>query len=227
MMQAFKYGHNTKQILHDIANDRGVSRLIVIMRHSERHYDHDNAINEPFMGLTESGKALACEWGAALPAGTAVGFFSSYIGRCIETAYLMDKGYVRQGGETRHNTLEQTLSPYYVRDVHRLFKDYTTEAGFFRQWFAGDIQTDIIAPPKTIAQDMAGFLKQQVSAENSGAPRLSIGITHDWNLYVARHHLLGLAYDAHGKVEYLDGIAVYEKGGQVYVVAHGTEPMEI
>lgn len=227
MTEALEYGDTTRRLLEETIKAGDVSRMLVIMRHSARHYDHENPINEPFMGLTEEGKAISHDWGAALPKGMTVGFYSSFIGRCIETAYLIDKGYVRQGGETRHNIIEKTLSPYYVRDAGRLFQDYMTEAAFFQQWFAEEIPESIIDHPGDIARELAGFCVERLVSGGPDTPGMDIGITHDWNLYVIRQYLLGVPFAQQGKVEYLDGVVVYQQGGYFYLMTDGCAPKEL
>jgi len=54
------------------------------------------ARKEPFMGLTDVGKSFALELGKSLPAKLMPRLFSSTFGRCIETAYLIDKGYTHK-----------------------------------------------------------------------------------------------------------------------------------
>ncbi|WP_408622811.1 histidine phosphatase family protein [Desulfosudis oleivorans] len=193
------------------------------MRHSARRYAEHPA-GEPFMELTEEGKEIAHAWGKALPPGAPVSFFSSFIGRCIETAYLIDKGHVAAGGQTRHTVIEETLSPYYVRNAHRFLEVCKTLSDFFTQWFAGRISPEIIDHPSDIAGRMAGFWHHRLDTGSTGEKTVDICITHDWNLFVAREYLLGLAHDAHGDVAYLDGVVVFEEKGKRYIVSPDNDP---
>lgn len=227
MTDVASYGESTRQLMTETLSNPEVSGVMVIMRHSARHYDHENPINEPFMGLTETGKEISHAWGIGLPSGLTVGFYSSFIGRCIETAYLIDKGYVRQGGDTRHNIIEKTLSPYYVRDAQGLFKDYIMDADFFGKWFAGEIPAAIIDHPETIAADMRDVCVTRLKAGSGTNCSLDICVTHDWNLYVLRQHFLGLHYEAHGKVGYLDGVVIFQKDGRFFIAAPGGVPREM
>jgi len=203
---------------------KGVTRGMIVLRHAARHYDSDNPLNEPFMGLTEEGKNMAFDWGRRFPINTCLNFFSSNIGRCIETAYLIDKGYAAAGGRTRTNVIESTLSPFYVRDVRRLFETYFNESDFFPQWFAGDIPSDVISPPEKIARTQRSFWEQRLEDESQSVEGWDIGVTHDWNLYVLRYCFLGLPYEVQKKVDYMDGVIVYREKAGCRITAPGLAP---
>ena len=223
MTTAQPYGLAMARLLADLYNRPGTSRLVAVMRHSARRYAEHPA-GEPFMELTEEGKEIAHAWGKALAPGAPVSFFSSFIGRCIETAYLIDKGHVAAGGQTRHAVIEKTLSPYYVRNAHRFLEVCKTLSDFFAQWFAGRISSEIIDHPSDIAGQMAGFWHHRLDTGSTGEKAVDICITHDWNLFVAREYLLGLAHDAHGDVAYLDGVVVFEEKGKRYIVSPDSDP---
>lgn len=223
--ESVRYGIRTRRLVEAFLHD-GTMRGVVVLRHSARHYDTDNPINEPFMGLTEEGKQLSFEWGKALPPVRHLNFFSSFIGRCIETAYLMDKGYVAAGGTTSHNMIELTLSPFYVKDALRLFDEYIKNADFLPAWFNRDVPADIIDPPEQVAVTMQHFWKKRFS-DNAFADHLDICVTHDWNLYVLQWYFLGVPSEKREKVEYLDGLIVYKDEQQFYIAAPGYEPRKL
>ncbi|MFZ5563598.1 MAG: histidine phosphatase family protein [Thermodesulfobacteriota bacterium] len=227
MTAAQPYGHSMARLLNDLYGRERVSRLVVVMRHSARRYAEHPA-GEPFMELTEEGKDMAYAWGRALPLGAPVSFFSSFIGRCIETAYLIDKGHVAAGGRTRHPVIERTLSPYYVRNASRFLEVCKTFSDFFGQWFAGRISPDIIDPPSDIARQMNVFWNRRLdnTLDDTGKT-VDICVTHDWNLFVAREYLLGLAHDAHGDVAYLDGVIVFEEDRKRYIVSPDSTPVAL
>ena len=221
-----QYGLPMARLLNDLYHNGDVSRLVVVLRHSARRYAQ-NPASEPFMELTEEGKALAYAWGERLPQGAPVSFFSSFIGRCIETAYLIDKGHVAAGGRTRHAAIEKTLSPYYVRNPHRFLETCKTLSDFFAQWFAGRISPEIIDPPADIARQMAGFWHNRLDANGESGKTIDICVTHDWNLFVAREHVLGLIHDAHGDVAYLDGLIIFEEKKNRYIVSPDSPPLAL
>ncbi len=215
-------GAETRQLVETMINN-GMERGLVVLRHSARHYDMDNPLNEPFMGLTEDGKQLAYQWTRSLPPGLCLNFFSSFIGRCIETAYLMDKGYVAAGGRTVSNMLEPSLSPFYVRDALQLYETYLKGGEFLPTWLNGAVPADIIDPPEQVAKTMSDFWAKRLS--NNDVPgQVDICITHDWNLYVLRWHFLKVSLEKGGKVDYLDGMIVFKEKKDYFVTAPGLDP---
>ncbi len=219
------YGTETRQLVETFL-DKRTTRGLVVLRHSVRHYDTDNPINEPFMGLTEEGKQLSYRWGRSLSLNKRLNFFSSFIGRCIETAYLMDKGYVAGGGVASNNVLEPTLSPFYIRDALRLFEKYLKEPGFLPAWFNRAVPPDIIDPPEQVAETMLGFWEKRLF-EATASDQMDICVTHDWNLYVLRWYFLGIPPDSPEKVDYLDGLVVFRERKNCYVAASGLDPREL
>ncbi len=219
------YGINTIQTIKKLHKD-GINRFSVIMRHSARHYDTD--INmEPFMGLTEEGKEVSLQVGANLPDGFNVRLFSSYIGRCIETAYLIDKGYSRKNGKTETNRQVKDISPFYINDFQKaidlIIKQDTPT--FIRNWIDGKISTDIIQDAKKTAEKMFACMVDRLkqTRENS----IDIFISHDWNMYLIKEFGLGLAHEEYGLIEYLEGVVVYTKNGEMYIANHQTEPKRV
>lgn len=194
------------------------------MRHSERYYDLDNPVREPFMNLTETGKDLSFKFGEQLPGGMVVRVFSSFIGRCIETAYLIDKGYTSTGGKTRSNTVELLLSPFYAKNPAQILKMFLESGSshFIRAWLDGDYSSEVIDHPKDSAQKMIGFARTAL-AEPLEA-HIDILITHDWNLYLVKEVFLGLRHEDAGKIEYLEGVILYAQGSDVNIINHQAGP---
>lgn len=201
--------------------ESGANRISLIMRHAARKYDSDFR-KEPFLGLTEEGKQSALEFGRYLPPGFELRLFSSYIGRCIETAYLMDKGYSMSGGATRIPEIEEKLAPFYIIDIKKILSMASTYDvfSFIRKWIDGDIPEDVIMSPYSASFHMLEFLKQLLGSEK---PAINICITHDWNMYLIREIFLGLMQEDAGEVAFLEGIAIYEKGGELYIAGKGVE----
>ncbi len=218
------YGSATAQLVNHLCQSK-VRRKLIIMRHSARHYDLDNPVREPFLGLTPQGKDLSCQWGRQLPTGLHLHFFSSFISRCIETTYLIDKGYVAGGGTTEHTVIENSLAPYYVRDAVRLLENHLRGSDFYADWFGGQIPAEIIDHPRDVAKRMRQFWDKRLSRPEDKTDSLDICVTHDWNVYVILEAFFGLDPEAYGKVEYLDGAAVFQDRGQCYIEAPGHPPV--
>lgn len=203
----------------------GATHIAIIMRHSHRFFDMDNT-REPFMGLTPEGQAMAYDAGTRLPPDITPCFYSSVFGRCIETAFLMDKGFFNTHGRpTPHNRSLEILSPFYVQDL-TLAVDMMQEMGsdhFLRAWFNGDIHKSIMMPARQAAEKMIHFLHETAGALSS--EQVCLCVSHDWNLYPIKEFMLGLTPEASGPVGYLEGILVYFKGGDWHLEAVSPDPV--
>lgn len=217
------YGSKTLKAILQL-HQQGIEHISVIMRHSERHYDPDNPVREPFMSLTETGKDLALKFGDQLPSDKVVRAYSSFIGRCIETAYLIDKGHVSKGGDTRTNAVELYLSPFYAGNPGEILKTFL-EAGssnFLRAWIDGEYSSEIIDNPKDSACKIIDFAK--ATLENTTEDHIDVLITHDWNLYLVKEVFLGLRHEEAGNVEYLEGVVLYKENEDFFIANHQAAP---
>jgi hypothetical protein len=86
-------GQDTLDVMNDLRN-QGIDSFSIIMRHSNRRYDLEGLQGEASFGLTNEGKELAYEFGKDLPTDSVMRLFSSFAARCIETAYLIEKGNI-------------------------------------------------------------------------------------------------------------------------------------
>ena len=216
-------GGQTLDIIHCL-HEQGIRKIAVIMRHSERHYDKENPVREPFMNLTEPGKDFSLKFGEQLPPEMVVRAFSSFIGRCIETAYLIDKGYTEKGGKTKSSIVELFLSPFYAKNPVEILKTFV-EAGslsFIRSWLDGDFSSELIDNPKDSAQKIVGVAQEKLM--ESLEDHIDIFVSHDWNLYLVKEVFLGLKHEDYGKIEYLEGVVLYPQNGNIYITNHQAEP---
>lgn len=219
------YGRKTISLINELHN-QGITRFSVIMRHSARHYDEDVQM-EPFMPLTSEGKTFAKNYGAMLPAGLSARFFSSYIGRCIETAYLVDKGFTtHKSGNTTSNTVSKDISPFYIVDFTKLITIILEQetSVFIRNWINGKLPETTIMSAKTSVDRMLSFMTKnfQELPENS----IDISVTHDWNIYLLKELGLGLKHEDNGAIDYLEGLVLFEKEGDIYLANHQSEPQK-
>ncbi len=216
----------TLTIINDLLS-KGVEKISVIMRHSARHF-HKTVQMEPFMGLTETGKDYAMEFGATLPNTPGPIFFSSHFGRCIETAYLMDKGYTHKHCRFNgHNTLALELAPFYIKDMTKAFTafDQMGNDTFLRAWFNKELPREMMQDSEEAADVLLGFMTDRLDRLEPG--QIALCVSHDWNLYPLREHKLDLAFEEHGKVEFLESVVVFEQGGKNFIMNHQREPREI
>lgn len=224
-MSELVYGGATVEVIKNLV-DRGIKKMSVMMRHSARQYDPKHPEREPFMLLTEEGKEFAFQMGKALPTGFTIHFFSSFVARCIETAYLLDKGYTTNQGLTVHNQADKYFSPSYIKkhfDLLPIMEEQSSN--FIRYWFEGNISPEIIDPLDVAATDIVNMLKTRLSEAPDG--QINLGVTHDWNIYPVKEHFMGLKHEDIGKIEYLEGVVVYEEQGQTYIVNHQKKAIAI
>ncbi|MCF8044327.1 MAG: histidine phosphatase family protein [Desulfarculaceae bacterium] len=226
-----KYEINSRQtleMLNKLSSDP-VDGLCVLMRHSERNY-HENAAMEPFMGLTENGKNAAVDLGAALPASIEPAIFSSHFGRCIETAYLIDKGFTRQGGRFGSlPVISSDLSPFYIRHIKkaiRMVEDMTPDR-FLRAWFNREIPETVMEDPRQAALRITSFLKDHLDHRENSRQSFSICITHDWNIFPVREYIMDLSHEKNGPIGYLDAIFLFRKEGRYFMASRQKEPVEV
>ncbi|MDD9304311.1 MAG: histidine phosphatase family protein [Desulfobacter sp.] len=207
--------------------DRGVKKMSVILRHSDRYYPKD-ARMEPFMGLTDPGKSYALDLGRALPDHITPQLFSSHFGRCIETAYLIDKGFTLSHGSLLDHVITQdTLAPFYINDIEQalgLMQDCGSQQ-FIRNWFDNTIDQTIMEPPEKTADILTAYMIQRLSELETG--QVAFCVSHDWNIFPIKEFKLGLAHEGAGDVGYLDGVIFFEENGQVYAETFQTDPVAI
>ena len=220
-----KMRHQETLNLINQLKDDGVEKMAVIMRHSHRYFGEDSA-KEPFLGLTEEGKAHAFELGTWLPLTLQPRFFSSFFGRCIETAFVMDKGYIKAHGIfCDHNILANELAPFYVKDLTRAV-DMMSEVGtpaFLRSWFNFEIDDTIMCNPEQTADTISDFLVSRLNALSSG--EMAICVSHDWNLFPLKEFKLGLTHEDYGTVGFMEGVIVFEKEGEHYMTNYQSPPV--
>ena len=205
----------------------GIDRMALILRHSHRHFGQDSA-KEPFLGLTKAGKAHAFELGTWLPASLRPCFFSSVFGRCIETAYLMDKGYAHAHGTALdHNVLAFPLAPFYVKDMPKsleLLSRLKTPA-FLRAWFNNEIDESIMENPHQTTRIITDFLKERLTRLNTG--EIAICISHDWSLFPLKEFKLNQPHETWGTIGFMEAVAVYEKNDRSFMAGCQGEPVQL
>ncbi len=205
--------------------DDGIDKFVVMMRHSDRYFSEDAAM-EPFMGLTEKGKDYALLLGENLPLTPSPRFFSSYFGRCIETACIMDKGYSKKYGRFNgHNVLNADLSPFYIKNIKNALKmvNETGSNEFLRKWFNNDISEQTMENPAKTADIISTCLKNRLKELNS--KEIAICVSHDWNLFPLKEYKLGLKHEDFGAVGFLESVIVFENKGNYYITNYQKEPV--
>ncbi len=207
--------------------DDGIQKISVIIRHSDRFFPKE-ARMEPFMGLTDAGKSFALELGKSLPANPVPKLFSSTLGRCIETAYLIDKGYTQQHRTpVPHNITSDHLAPFYIKDIEKAIHLVEAQGSerFIRSWFDNKIDDGVMENPEKTSAILSEYMTDRLKLLNGN--EIAVCVSHDWNIFPLKEFKLGLAHETKGDVGYLDGVVFYEKEGQYFVTSFQCDPQPI
>ncbi|MCK5163543.1 MAG: histidine phosphatase family protein [Desulfobacula sp.] len=222
-----KYELKTKQTIDTINHllDDGIEKISVLIRHSDRFFTQDSKL-EPFMGLTDKGKDFAFDFGASMRPDPLPKFTSSFMGRCIETAFLIDKGFTKKNSRViDHNLLNDMLSPFYVKDVEKAIPCIEEQGNdlFLRNWFDNRIDKSIMENPKKASDLLTQFMIEQIQKLRDN--QIAICVSHDWNIFPLKEFKLGLKHETAGDVGYLDGVVFFEKKNQYYITNYQTSPV--
>jgi len=205
--------------------DDGIKKISLLIRHSARFFTKETRL-EPFMGLTDEGKAFAFDFGAAIRPDLYPRLCSSFMGRCIETAFLIDKGFTKKNNQSiDHNCLERTLTPFYVKDIEKavpLIEKLGNDL-FLRNWFDNRIDERIIENPEKTSDLLSEFMVEQIKSLKKN--QIAICVSHDWNIFPLKEFKLGLQHETAGDVGYLEGIVFFEKDDQYYMTHYQAGPV--
>ena len=215
-------GSKTLQVLRDL-HHQGVTRYAVLMRHAERPVE--NAENDLLMQITEEGKRVAEKFGQGLPPISPLRFFASPVDRCVETADFIAKGAQSIGVKTEATRKMEKLYAFYIRDLRAtdgiLYEMFGRNewAQFFRNWFEGKYPPEIIDDAREAAETLLKALVDLIRQPTAGG---NICVSHDINLFLIKEYYLGLRPEDHEYIQFLEGVIVYEKDGDAYIVNHQT-----
>jgi len=222
-----KYEVRTKQTIDTINHlmDQGIKKIGVLIRHSDRFFSNDARL-EPFMGLTDDGKTFAVDFGAAMGPDQMPKLYSSFLGRCVETAFLIDKGFTQKNNQVLdHNCMNPVLSPFYVKDITKalpLIEDQGNET-FIRNWFDKRIDERIMESPEKTCDILSRFMKEQITSLKEN--QIAVCVSHDWNIYPLKEFRLGLKHETAGQVGYLDGLVFFENDSHDYITNYQMDPV--
>lgn len=219
----------TKQTIETINRIHlaGHKKIGVLIRHSERFYPEETE-REPFMGLTDPGKKYAHDLGTQLPPSVVPQLYSSPLGRCIETAYLIDKGFTSKTGiSTSHNQLNRCLAPFYVKDIKKAM-DLVNEIKsmqFLRQWFDNQMSEEMMEHPVKTADKICGFMVDRLKALKTD--QIAICVSHDWNIFPIKEFKMNLRLEESGDVGYLDSVVFFENNHHYYLASYQTDSVKL
>jgi len=218
-IEASPYGAAMAHALREL-RDSGVHRIVAAIRHSAREFEpgrHD--LENP---LTEQGRSCARAFGKALPRDVFVRAYASPVARCVETAALALEGHRAAGGDSGRHRPVEGLGLFYILDQMKMFRAMTSpseeEGDFMRDWFDGGLAPDIMMPAGQSAEIMTRLLMAKLEQQQTrNQPTLDLCITHDLSLYLIKDQVLEIEHEQAGEVEFLDGVAIFERAGDVWM----------
>ena len=197
------------------------SRIYLLLRHAERNHitpqDKDFGAH---VGLTDRGRRQAVALGRVFPAiGDAV-YFSSPVGRCIETAECVAEGRklagfgniaipgMVSGAVTDNVTPLDALGDFFVRDVPAY--EQTLREGFYEgicKWLESGTH-DAFCPLHERAEQMREMMFEKASS------RFNVFVTHDAWIVPCLSHFCNMKFTPKCWMNFLTGLAfeVPEKG---------------
>ena len=216
----------TLTVIQQLLN-QNITKIAAIIRHSARFYGTAPR-SEAFMGLTPEGMEYALEMGRSLPSIPLPRLYSSPFGRCIETAYLIDKGFTRQHGiDLPHNLPQEKLAPFYIKDIEKalnLLKEQGTHT-YIRNWFNNCLDETVMESPATTTTALTRFMTERVN--NLSDNEVAICVSHDWNIFPLKEFALGLSHEEAGDIGYLDGVVFFENDGRMFITSYQTDPRPV
>ncbi len=199
------------------------SRIYLLLRHAERnHITPEDKDFGAHVGLTERGRRQAVTLGKMIPAfGDAV-YFSSPVGRCIETAQCIGEGRKLAGfgnfaipgmasgiaADGVNVTPLGALGDFFVRDVPAY--EQTLREGFYEgicKWLEAGVH-DAFCPLHERAEQMREMMFEKASSQ------YNIFVTHDAWIVPCLSHFCNMKFTPKCWMNFLTGLAfeVPEKG---------------
>jgi broad specificity phosphatase PhoE len=219
-------GDKTLELLRKIL-DEGATHVTLLMRHSAREFEPGR--HDLLNPLTDEGRDLARDMGKRLPKSLIVRGYSSPAERCVETADLIMEAHGSSGGRVTRNRPAEALGVFYVLDQMRMFKAMQAEGGqvpLIEKWFKGGVGLDVLMPAEIAARLVAGFAAARLK-EPLERPQLDLLVSHDMTLYTVRDRMLSQSAADHGDIGFLDGLALFERDGQLFMQSHHAGPVAI
>ena len=190
-------------------------RVYLLVRHGERgHITPDDPDYGAHVGLTERGREQAFSLGRAVPldggAFADLCFFSSPVGRCVETAECIGKGC---GIECPEVEKLDSLAEFYVQNYDSYTK--VLKAGFYEgicEWLDanslgadGGVVQDADAPFYPLADRSEEMLSMMFE---KGRARFNVFVSHDAWVVPCLVHFCGLKFTPERWMNFLTGMAV-------------------
>lgn len=177
-------------------------RVFLLIRHSiRRHITPSDPDSGAHVGLTDEGRALAFAFGKLFPSGDAV-YFSSPVGRCIDTAKCIAEGRKAAGGPEPVPVVPlDSLGDFYVKDFDA-YKSVLNETFYpnICAWIDSD-NHPAFYPIASRAKELKLLMFEK------GTARFNIFSTHDSWVVPTLSHFCGFKFTPSCWMNYLTGIA--------------------
>lgn len=192
-------------------------RVFLLIRHGERrHITPEDPDFGAHVGLTERGREQALSLGKCIPSDGDMNFFSSPVGRCVETAENIGRG---RGVENPSVEKLDCLAEYFVQD----YEEYTKvlRAGFYEgicEWLKNEVAgnprnrsgKEAFAPLSTRSEEMLAMMLEKSDA------RFNIFATHDAWIVPCLTHFCKMQFSPQRWMNYLTGMAVVTGTGDTH-----------
>lgn len=182
-------------------------RVYLLVRHAERNHitpgDPDYGAH---VGLTERGREQAFSLGRAIPADGDICFFSSPVGRCVETAECIGRG---RGVENPEVQKLDCLAEFFVQDYTAY--EQVLRAGFYEgicAWLENETSKgargirEAFFPLVSRSEEMLSMMLEK------GCARFNIFATHDAWVVPCLTHFCGMRFTPQRWMNFLTGMAV-------------------
>ena len=189
-------------------------RVYLLVRHAERNHitpgDPDYGAH---VGLTERGRKQAFSLGWVIPADGDICFFSSPVGRCVETAECIGKGRASAQGVAQAEPSQvqklDCLAEFYVQDYTAY--EQVLRAGFYEgicAWLENETLKgargirEAFFPLASRSEEMLSMMLEK------GSARFNIFATHDAWVVPCLTHFCGIRFTPQRWMNFLTGMAV-------------------
>lgn len=188
------------------------SPSVLLLRHAARSMSQTSSWNDNDP-LTPEGEDDAENMGQSLFSYSEIRVYYSPLHRCRETARYIERG-ARSRGVPSVTVKENPVlgSRYFVSKQRALnLADQVGVERFARLWLDNKMPEGVIVNAKSALDEHLKLIGRALSS-SSNESRLSVLITHDWNVLLVRESILSLRHETVGWPGFLEGIAVTREG---------------
>lgn len=201
-----------KDFFASLASDE---RVYLLVRHGERnHITPDDPDFGAHVGLTDKGREQALALGKCIPPEGDICFYSSPVGRCMETAQCIGRGRaaassVAQVTEAPHVEPLDCLAEYFVQNYDAYLD--LLRAGFYEgicAWLKNETSQkargtrEAFYPLASRSEEMLSMMLEK------GKCRFNIFATHDAWVVPCLTHFCSMRFTPRRWMNYLTGMAV-------------------